>query len=176
MRCTAPVVLVVVGWLTSGLSSCSPPALDIPAGCSPLGAGLDCGVPYPSDYFLVDDASMPTGKRVDFSGAGELLASGGFSGDVFETWAPDGFSPVTPVVTSFGVAVDPASVPGFFDDPRATLADGAPTALIEADSGRRVPHHIDIDPRATDDTRRALTLRPLERLRARTRYVVALSG
>ena len=176
MRCTAPVVLVVVGLLTSGLSSCSPPALDIPAGCSPLGAGLDCGVPYPSDFFLVDDASMPTGKRVDFSGAGELLASGGFSADVFETWAPDGFSPVTPVVTSFGVAVDPASVPGFFDDPGATLADGAPTALIEADTGRRVPHHIDIDPRATDDTRRALTLRPLERLRPRTRYVVALSG
>lgn len=170
------IVVVAIVAVTGGLASCSPPAMDIPEGCSPLGAGLDCGVPYPSDFFLVDDASTATGKRVDFSGAGELLASGGLSGDVFETWAPDGFSPVTPVVTSFGVAVDPASVPGIFDDPAATLADGAPTALIEADTGRRVPHHIDVDPRATDDARRAVTLRPLERLRARTRYVVALSG
>ena len=140
------------------------------------GAGIDCGVPYPSDFFLVDDPTMPTGKRVAFTGAGKPLAEGGFLGDVFEVWAPDGFSPVTPMVASFGVPVNPASVPGFADNPAATLLAGAATAIIEADTGRRIPHHIDSDPRATDGTRRAVTLRPLVRLRERTRYVVALSG
>lgn len=162
--------------LAGALASCTPPPLDIPEGCSPLGAGIDCGVPFPSDVFLVDDPEMPTGKRVELTGAAKPIAQGGLSGDVFEVWAPDGFSPVTPMVAAFGVPVDPASVPGYAADPAATLENGAPTALIEADTGRRIPHHIDIDPRATDDTRRAVTLRPLVRLRERTRYVVALSG
>ena len=170
MRCLSVVALLCA------VASCAPPPLDIPDGCSPLGAGLDCGIPYPSDVFLVDDPAMPTGKRVALSGASKPLAQSGVSGDVFEVWAPDGFSPVTPMVAAFGVAVDPASVPAYSADPAATLLDGAATALIEADTGRRVPHYVDVDPRATDDARRAVTLRPLTRLRERTRYVVALSG
>lgn len=167
------LVLVVVG---ATVASCAPPPLDIPDGCSPLGVGVDCGVPYPSDVFLVDDPAMPTGKRVATSGAAKLLTQSGLSGDVFEVWAPDGFSPVTPMVAAFGVAVDPASVPGFASDPAATTVAGAATALIDAETGRRVAHYIDVDPRATDDARRAVTLRPLARLRPRTRYLVALSG
>ena len=173
-RCAMRFVVMFAA--AGALASCAPAPLDIPEGCSPLGAGIDCGVPYPSDFFLVDDPTMPTGKRVAFTGAGKPLAEGGFSGDVFEVWAPDGFSPVTPMVASFGVPVNPASVPGFADNPAATLLAGAATAIIEADTGRRIPHHIDSDPRATDGTRRAVTLRPLVRLRERTRYVVALSG
>ncbi|MBI1949559.1 MAG: hypothetical protein HYS27_27985 [Deltaproteobacteria bacterium] len=166
-------VILVVG---ASVASCAPPPLDIPEGCSPLGATVDCGVPYPSDLFLVDDPTMPTGKRVAPAGAAKLLTQSGLSGDVFEVWAPDGFSPVTPMVAAFGVAVDPASVPGYAADPAATLLAGAPTALIEADSGLRVAHYVDVDPRATDDARRAITLRPLARLKERTRYLVALSG
>ncbi|MCC7070105.1 MAG: hypothetical protein IT383_02215 [Deltaproteobacteria bacterium] len=168
--------IVLLSWFGVALASCSPPPLDIPDGCSPLGVGVDCGVPYPSDVFLVDDPALPTGKRVAFGGAAKLLTQSGLTADVFDTWAPDGFSPVTPMVAAFGVAVDPASVPGFAADPAATLAPGAATALIDADTGARIAHYVDVDPRATDDARRAVTVRPLGRLQPRTRYIVALSG
>ena len=33
-------------------------------GCNPLLGGSDCFLPYPSDVFLVDDESMPSGQRL----------------------------------------------------------------------------------------------------------------
>lgn len=170
------VRIVALSCAAAVMASCAPPPLDIPEGCSPLGAGVDCGVPFPSDVFLVDDAAMPTGKRAEFSGAAKLLTQSGLTADVFETWAPDGFSPVTPMVAAFGVAVDVASIPSYATDPATTIAAGAATAIIDARTGERIAHYVDVDPRAVDDTRRAVTVRPLVRLQPRTRYVVALSG
>ena len=34
-------------------------------GCNPLLGGSDCFLPYPSDVFLVDDESMPSGQRLE---------------------------------------------------------------------------------------------------------------
>ena len=160
-----------------------PPPLVFVEGCAPLltdaaSKAVDCGLPYPDDFFLADDANTPSGKRIVFRGPAKMTTAQipVASADVMETFAADGFSRHTPIVWSFGVRADPESVPGIFDDAAATLTAGFATALIEAGTGRRIPHFIDVDPRALEDAREALVMRPLATLAERTRYVVAISG
>ncbi len=119
---------------------------------------------------------MPSGRRVEITGAAELQTAEGRNGDISDFIAQDGFSRQAPIVWTFGVKVDPDSVPGIDDDPAATTEDGHPLALIRASDGARVPVFVDVDVRATDDARQALTMRPLIRLDENTRYVVAISG
>jgi hypothetical protein len=152
------------------------PPLDVADGCQPLAPSVDCGLPYPSDFFVVDDATLPSGRRVEFRGPAKMRTTRNLSADITEFLPQDGFSRQPPIVAGFGVAVDVASVPGFFADPAATTADAAPTALIEAATGRRIPHFVDVDVRAEDPARQTVVMRPLERLAEKTRYVVALSG
>ena len=40
------------------------PPMDLPEGCNPLTVQEDCLLPFPSDYFLKDDSSMPSKKSV----------------------------------------------------------------------------------------------------------------
>ncbi len=164
----------------SGCSCEAPPPapLTFVDGCSPLLHDVDCGVPYPNDYFLVDDAKTPTGKRIEFRGLAKMVTFNipVNSADLNETFTADGFSRHTPIVWSHGVRVDPASITKLFDDHAASIAASSTTLLIEADTGRLVPHFVDLDPRAVLDTREALIMRPLEALRERTRYVVAVRG
>jgi hypothetical protein len=150
--------------------------LDLPEGCNPLLAGTDCFLPYPSDVFLVDDDSLPSGKRVQMSGAAKLVTAVDTSGDVNEWWASDGFSRMTPIVALLDTPVDPAQLVGIFDDWALSQRADSKTLLIEADTGHLVPHFTDVDPRSEDEHRRALVLRPQESLREQTRYVVALQN
>ena len=169
-------LVAAVAVVAAVAASCAPAPLAIPAGCSPLYADHDCGLPYPSDFFTTDDATLPTGKRVHFADAAKLITDGGLSADVNDAWPADGFSRVTPIVWSFGVRTDPASVTGIFDDQAPTLQPGFHTALINARTGERVPHFIDVDPLAEADDREGLVMHPLVQLDERTRYVVAISG
>jgi hypothetical protein len=181
MRLATLLVVTIV-------ASCScveppPRPLTFVEGCSPLLASsesttVDCGLPYPDDFFLTDDASTPSGKRIVFVGPAKMATANipVRSADIMETFAADGFSRLTPIVWSFGVRVDPEALPGIFDDAALTLAPGFATALIESGTGRRVPHFIDVDPRAVDNAREALVMHPLETLNERTRYIVAISG
>ena len=165
--------------LSALFSGCNPTPvepLDVPPGCSPLAADVDCGLPYPSDFFLADDASTPSGHRVHFSGGAKMGTIYGVSADVTDFLPQDGFSRQPSIVAGFGTGVDPSSVPGYFADPAATLEDGAATALIDADSGQRIAHFVDVDVRAEDPTRQTVIVRPLQRLREKARYVVVLSG
>ena len=175
--------VVVVLSLVAVLVGCTPreprstvAPLTIPAGCSPLLHEIACGLPYPSDHFLVDDDSLPSGHRVEIEGAAELSTQEGRSADATDFMPQDGFSRLSPVVWTFGVPVDDTTLPGINDDPAATLEPGFPIALIDASDGSRVAFFVDVDPRATDPAREALILRPLVRMKAETRYVVVVSG
>jgi len=160
------------------LTGCPAPVepLAIPPGCNPLLADVHCGLPYPSDHFLVADPSLPSGRRIEISGEAALLTSTGLSANPTTFLPQDGFSRLPPIVWSFGVAVDPTSLPGLADDPAATTAPGFPIALMRASDGARVPFFVDVDPRATSAAREALILRPLVKLDPETRYIVAVSG
>lgn len=176
LRTFQAVVVVVV--VAGSLAGCPPPVvpLDIPDGCQPLLHEIACGLPYPSDHFLVDDAALPSGHRVTITGAAKLFTTEGRSADINDFLPQDGFSRHAPIVWTFGVPVDPASLPRLADDAAATTADGFKVALVRASDGARVAVFVDVDPRATDSAREALIMRPLQKLDAETRYVVAISG
>jgi hypothetical protein len=167
---TVAAVVVALG--------CDPPIepLAVPDGCSPLAADVDCGLPYPSDFFLVADDTMPSGRRVRFSGGARMETIYGVSADVTDFLPQDGFSRQPSIVAGFGTAIDPDSVPGYFADPQRTLEDGFATAVVDAATGERVAHFIDVDVRAEDGKRQTVIVRPLQKLREKTRYVVVLSG
>ncbi len=149
--------------------------LDLPDGCQPLLAGHHCGLPYPSDFYLVDDASTPTGKRVQPSGAARLVARGEVDADVHGVDVHDGSSAIPTIVAALPDQVAATGLTPLSGPAEASLADDARTILLGSD-GTRVPHYVDVDPRAEDPERRAIVIHPLVRLEHRARYVVALRG
>lgn len=156
------------------LAACAPPdlpPLELAEGCQPLLG--DCLLPYPSDFFLVADATMPSGSRVSLTGAARPRTDRGGIADP-STWRPiDGASRL-PMPTMFlGAPVSSSSLTGYFDDPSASVTAQSTSLLIEASTGRLIPHFVDLDPRATSPERQAVVMHPLIGLNERTRYVVA---
>jgi len=152
-----------------------PPAtqLSIPEGCNPLAADWDCMLPFPSDVFLVDDASMPSGKRVKFGNA-VMKTKEGTPVDFTEIHPADGATVLPQILAVFPEGVDRKSLV-FHDKMEDTLQVATSTTVIlEADTGKPVLHFAELDPRASDDVRRALILRPMIRLQNKKRYVVAI--
>lgn len=149
--------------------------LDLPDGCQPLLAGVHCGLPYPSDYFLVDDPGTATGKRVQPSGAAELRTTSDLVADPNDSEVHDGASAIPTIVAALPGGVTAAGLATIRADVAASVGDDARTILLAPD-GTRVPHFVDVDPRAADPERAAIVIHPMVRLDERTRYVVALRG
>lgn len=159
------------------LTACAqPPAdpLDLAEGCNPLLAGADCFLPYPSDVFLLPDANMPSGQRVDIPAAAMVYNRHGESADV-NTWkSVDGFSRTSPIVTMLDSTLAPDGLVSIFDDPTLSVRAGNSTLIIHAETGERVAHFVDLDPRTQEPERQALVLRPISGLEAETTYVIAI--
>lgn len=148
-----------------------PTPLDIPEGCNPIAADADCLLPYPSDQWLMADPSLPSGRRVRISDAALPKDARGKSIDVTTLHPADGWSHLTPILALFPAGVSDANLPTLG---APTSAVAGPTVLIEAETGQGVLHFAELDPNAPDDAHRALFIRPLERLKNGTRYIVAL--
>ncbi|MFW2389790.1 MAG: hypothetical protein ACN4G0_15735 [Polyangiales bacterium] len=165
-------------------------------GCDPLAPSY-CGFPYPNDYWTVEDASTETGRRLALP---EVTMPADRNGnrsnpDAFNEM--DGFSPGIAAMTHFpGATVDGLATP---DSIQESLGAESPTVIIEASTGERVPHWVDLDEyvvqaklrvdamedqpsfiidRNIDELRQeqALMLRPAIRLEDSTRYIVAIRG
>ncbi|AKF07896.1 hypothetical protein [Sandaracinus amylolyticus] len=161
--------------LLVALCSCAndPDPYVVPEGCNPLAADWDCMLPFPSDRFLVDDPSLPSGHRVDLPLAARV-PFGAEPLDAFADRAIDGFSPATPILAYFPVALDAEPLVRWDEDVTATQRGEGPTVIVDAASGELVPHFAELDASSADPLRRVLILRPLVRLAAETRYVVGL--
>lgn len=140
--------------------------------CDPL-VPTFCGLPFPSNVYLLDDASQPGGKSIHF-GKTTLpdRKNDGARMPPEDFLDHDGFSPVSSPMTHLpGATAAGLATP--FDIARSLDAD-SPTVLIEADTGARIPHWVDIDAAGSDDQRRMLIVRPAARLKDGTRYLVAI--
>lgn len=149
------------------------PALSIPDGCNPLAADWDCMLPFPSDVFLVPDASMPSKKRLEL-GKAVLKTKEGTAVDFTKLHAADGASHIPQILALFPGGIDRKSLV-FHDRAEESLAVAtSSTLLLEADTGKPVLHFAETDMRADDDARRGLFIRPMIRLQNGKRYVVAI--
>lgn len=146
----------------------------VPEGCNPLAADVDCLLPFPSDVFLVDDAAMPSGKRLSIADAALPRTRRGEPVDPTGIHPGDGFAPGTQILARLPGAVDASNLVGYSQDQNDSLTDSSPTLVIEAETGERVMHLAEMDPRPRLDTDRALVIRPFSRLHNRARYVVAI--
>lgn len=141
--------------------------------CDPM-VPTQCGFPFPSNVYLVDDAKMPSGKRVAFGNAmlptSKYIRSGRMSKAPYET--RDGFSPSGFILTH----LPGATIAGLANENtlESSVAADSPTVLIDAETGRRIPHIAELDMHTDDDEDRAFIIRAVERLDDETRYIVAI--
>lgn len=164
--------------------------LDVPADCEVLnltpGAPIrSCLLPYPSDFFLADDPSTVTGKRVDYPASAMPRNAGGVPIDPTPYASLDGFSPNAAIGLHWpqGVDLTASNVPPNTNF-AASLDPASPTVIVEADAAgcRRVLHFGENDVSTDNDglpvapPDQVFMLRPGVRLQNATRYFVAVRG
>jgi hypothetical protein len=131
---------------------------------------LDCGYPFPSNVYTVEDSDKVTGRRVSFGD--EFLRNN----DSLPWDYSDGFSAGSPILTYLPGATDDAF--GGVTDIDQSLSESSPTLLLDAETGELVPHFAQIDSQAItgSDIQPSMVstmLRPVVRLRDNARYIVA---
>jgi hypothetical protein len=168
-------------------------ALDRPEVCETLNA-VHCLLPFPSSRFLEPSDATATGLRISIPDeALPTLIGPPLSAAPLR--ALDGFSPTAQVLMHFPGGLDLAAsrapvllearccgqspeapYVGVRTQDRRSLEHDSPTVLLDADTGRRVLHWVELDARASDPARQALLLRPARSLVPGHRYVVAVRG
>ncbi len=152
----------------------------------------ECLLPYPSSRFLVP-ADTPTGFRLKIPQVGIPQPTGDpIPPDPLN--ALDGFSPTVQILMHFPQGVDPARSnashllpPGCCGQPAGppwidtrtydgrSLEPDSPSVLLDAGTGERILHFIELDARAVENpARQILFLRPGRSLTPGHRYIVAM--
>ncbi len=183
---------IVVAFVCAGGFACSGAPKGSPDGGSPDGGspastntgpallgGLDCdplvptqcGFPFPSDVYLVDDPAHPGKKHVEFGDKTlpkyyHTRVSKSYYED-HDGWSP-GQAPLThlPGATLTGLPTQ--------DTIALSVTQDSPTILLDTSDGSLVPHWDELDMSTSDDTDRSFMIRPAIRLKDSTRYIVAI--
>ena len=173
-------------WLLACTAALSPPADSSgadPAGsllgpflagdCDPLVPEV-CGLPFPSNVYLLPDEATPTGARVAFGDTTLPVSDAGTQSSPYLLNAADGFSPASGPMAFLAGATDAGFAPP--NDPGASMQGTSPTVVVDASTGERIAHFAELDMAHDDDARRAIMLRPINLLTPGHRYIVALRG
>ncbi|MCB1153188.1 hypothetical protein KDL45_06020 [bacterium] len=150
--------------------------LDLVDGCNMFATSSECVFPFPSSNFEIP-ADTPTGVKLDYPDDSVQVAEGTPPIDMERINAGDGHSPVTPILVHFGRDVHPDFL--FTEDfVERSLADNAPIALVNADTGERVRVMAEMDANRVEDLegRYALIIRPMQPLEFGGRYIVVLTN
>lgn len=149
---------------------------ELQAGCQPLLAEHHCTLPYPSDFFRVADPSLPSGYRIDVSGAAATLTDDDLNAEFTSLYDIDGYSRIPLIVGALPDVLVPDGLVDILGDFSATEIPTSQSVIIDASTGALVPHFTDVDPRAFDPLRRAIALHPVIDLEEKRRYIVVLQG
>jgi hypothetical protein len=166
---------------SSGTTQTCPPPPTAPADASPLlGAACDpivptqCGYPFPSNVYLVDDPTTTTKKRVAIPKEAMPQTTGMGRLNPAIVAGSDGFSPGQTILTH----LPGATVTGLptQDSIASSITTSSPTILLDTATGKLVPHFAELDEEVSSeaDTDRAFMIRPVVRLSDATRYIVAI--
>ena len=186
------MALLSFGCSDGGSGGTVPPQ---PIGCDPLTPSY-CAFPYPSDYYTVADSESVTGRRLALPEEAMPPTANGVRSNPDAFNEMDGFSPGIAAMTHFpGATVMGLPTPDSIAD---SLDADCPTVIVNAETGKRVPHWVDLDewvvqaklrmdagedkpdfPTLTREVEalreeQALMLRPAVRLDDATRYIVAI--
>ncbi|MBN8870092.1 MAG: hypothetical protein J0H66_09465 [Solirubrobacterales bacterium] len=137
-----------------------------------------CLMPFPDDYYTVDDPSSPTGKRIRLTDAAMPKNRYGKPISAANYGYSDGFSQGQGIVVR---------VPGL-DSIEAVDANGMvpinhigeyakpdqKAVIINADTGERQPIWVNADSNASVDRLRVLEIHPAKNFDAGSHYIVAL--
>lgn len=147
-----------------------PEPVQPPTGCDPTDPAL-CALPWPSSVFQVA-ADTPSGVQNAFSIDALPVNRDGVPLRPDALNELDGFSILTPLLTY----IPRVSLDGTIShtDLGAYTAPDAKSVLLDTRTGERVPHFVELDATADEDTERLLILRPVVPLEHGRRYVVAL--
>lgn len=143
-------------------------------------------------YFLIPDQDTHTGQRVAFSASAMPTTRWGHSVNPTRWNEADGFSTIAPLLFVFDQPVD-AKASRFVNHTNieAYAAADATTVLVNLDTGKRVPHWVEIDAfnidygdgaQYTNEEGKAVKLQPLIILQPAvplmhsTRYAAAVRG
>jgi hypothetical protein len=133
-----------------------------------------CLYPFPNDYFTVRDRSTETDRRVQFDVESMPRNAAGVSIDPTEWNRNDGFSPGSAMLTLVpGIDLERTGAAPETDIGRSMRAS-SPIVLLDATSGRRVPHWAELDQSVPAADQRSLIIRPAVNLREGHRIIVAL--
>ncbi len=142
-------------------------------GCDPLDT-RSCVLPFPSDATTVDDSSSITGRQVAFPEQGLPANAEGVPIDPAAWNRNDGFSPNTPILTWIP-DLDPAvsDLPPW-TDLQESMENDAPVALVDVESGERVPLWAEFDVASAAPDGHLLVIHPAISLAAATTYAIGL--
>lgn len=153
--------------------------LEIEAGCHPIGdpAGRgQCVYPWPSDFYTEAAADSPTGLRVALPAellphnASEMPAA---VDELIGGWP--GWSANAQIRFASARTIDPAGLAPI-DDIGGSLAAEASIVLVATSTGERWPYFAEVDATAGAGEPQTIFIRPMRRLLAGERYVVAVRG
>jgi hypothetical protein len=172
---THPKTLTEKGPIAAGLS------------CNPIAEEWDCMYPYPSNFYLAPDDSLPGKVRVEMPDKAlplqhndrVLLRDAPKPINYVKLHPTDGFSVLPQIGVLIPKSVDlsaPNIISNFvaFERFGETLNVAHPTLLVDAETGERIPHFVELDPRPESVDQRALLIRPQIRLQEGRRYIVVL--
>ncbi len=144
------------------------------ADCENVGTA-HCLLPFPSDRFLV--LGVDGLRRVQFQPNSLPVAAAAGSLDPGGFAEHDGFSTATPILLALpGATLAAATALATVDDLGPSLLADHATALIDATTGERVAHSVELDHFARQGSLPVVTLRPGRRLAFGRRFVVAVRG
>lgn len=161
------------------LASCTRSALDTAqdwgarGDCDPI-APTTCGLPFPSTFYMAEDPTSPTGWRVDL-GPTTLPINANDVQPVPDLWNErDGWSVLGTLIAHFpDTTLDGTASHA---DIGASIADGSLTVIVDAETGERIPHFVELDMTQDQDDRRAFLLVPVVPMDYGRRYVVGIRG
>jgi hypothetical protein len=143
--------------------------------CDPIDP-RHCMLPFPSDFFSVEDLATVTGRRIELPRESLPQNIEGVHVDPTEWNRNDGFSPGALIATFVdGVDLERSGAAPVTDIARS-LADDAPIVILEVATGARKPHWAELDASVSPAADRMLLIRPAINLLEGQRYVVALRG
>lgn len=163
-------------------ATCKPQPVDLSAAdrCDFIGdqSSSLCLLPFPDDYYAVNDFSTRTGKRIALKTDAMPANETGTRIDASDYNANDGFSPGQSIVVRVP-GLDNANAftrtnPVQLGRLGAYTAADSPIVVIDANTGERWPIWTELDANSPDPSRTALLIHPAKNFEAGHRYIVAM--